>query len=132
MRDEGYVMEHGTWHVVKQLFKANGYHSPKVGEPPKQCELIDILDFYDVGMCLFEMKAVGVLSSSPDRSTERRAANFEKQINNGLKQIAGAMKAFVRGDRLSARDGRDITLPATTGPLCFGIVMVSEMMPAID
>jgi hypothetical protein len=59
------------------------------------------------------------------------AAGLESLVKL-LKQIAGAMKAFVRGDRLSARDGRDITLPATTGPLCFGIVMVSEMMPAID
>ena len=131
-RDEGYVLEHGTWHLVEQLFKGNVYHSPNVGKPPNQRELTDILGFCDVGMCFFETKAAAVLTTAPDRSTERRAKNIKKQIDKGLGQLVGAMNRVASGSRLTARDGREIALPAKMGPFRHCVVMVSELLPAVD
>src|SRR5205823_3685028 len=130
--DEGYVLEHGTWHLLEHLFAGKVFHSPQVAEPTKTRELTDIFGYCDVGMCFVETKAMAILSTDPERSTERRAKNIQKQIDKGLGQLPGAMRSVAMGLPLTSKSGEPICIPKDVGPFRHGIVMVSELLPVVD
>ncbi len=130
--DEGYVLEQGTWHLLEHLFGTSIYHSPQTSNGSSTRELTDILAYCEVGFCMFETKAMAVLNTSPDRSTERRAKNIEKQIWKGIDQINGAIRRIEKGRPLSSQSGTAIELPAESKRLRHGIIMVSELAPALD
>jgi len=130
--DEGYVLEQGTWHLLEHLFGRTIFHSPQIPDGESTRELTDIFAFCGVGLCFFETKAMAVLSTAPDRSTERRARNIEKQIGKGLDQLRGAMRRLEKGLPLWSKAGTPIVVPSTAGPFRHGIVMVSELLPALD
>ena len=130
--DEGYVLEQSTWHLLEHLFGRTIFHSPQIPDGESTRELTDIFAFCGVGLCFFETKAMAVLSTAPDRSTERRARNIEKQIGKGLDQLRGAMRRLEKGLPLWSKAGTPIVVPSTAGPFRHGIVMVSELLPALD
>lgn len=130
--NEGYVFEQGTWHLLEHLFGGAIFHAPRVGEDPDARELTDVFAYSDVGLCFVETKAMAVLSTAPDRTTERRARNIEKQIEKALGQLPGAMRSVTQRLPLATKTGTPIVLPPNAGPFRHGIVMVSEMMPALD
>lgn len=130
--DEGRGLEQSTWHLLEHLFGARIIHSPHVHEGRDQRELTDILTYCDAGLCLFESKAAAMLSTSLDRSTERRAKSVQKQIDKGIDQLVGAMRNVARGLQLVAKNGSAITFPSTVGRIRHGVVMVSEMLPSLD
>lgn len=130
--DEGQGLEQSTWHLLEHLFEGRIVHSPRVREGTEYRELTDILTYCDVGPCVFESKAAAMLTTSLDRSTERRAKSVQKQINKGVDQLVGAIRNLARGLPLVTKNGTEITLPPTVGTIRQGVVMVSEMLPGVD
>lgn len=130
--DEGFVLEHATWHLMESLFGSHIFHSPQVTEGRKTRELTDILAYCRAGICVVEAKAVAVLSTDPARTTLRRAKNIQKQIDKGLSQIPGAIRSIAARRPLTSRAGNPITLPENTGAMRHGIIMVSELFPSLD
>ncbi len=130
--DEGRGLEQSTWHLLEHLFEGCIVHSPHVREANKLRELTDILTHCEVGMCLFESKAAAMLTTSLDRSSERRAKSVRKQIDKGIDQLVGAMRNVAHGFPLVRKDCSAIELPSTVGGVHQGVVMVSEMLPALD
>jgi hypothetical protein len=130
--DEGQGLEQSIWHLLEHLFEGHIFHSPSVREGSDIRELTDILTFCDVGPCLFESKAAAILTTSLDRSTERRAKNVQKQIDKGVDQLVGAIRNLARGLPLMTKRGSAFTLPPTVGTIRQGVVMVSEMLPGLD
>jgi hypothetical protein len=130
--DEGYPLEHGTWQLLENMFAGSIFHSPQVANDLSVRELTDILAYCDLGHCFVEAKAMAVLSTAPDRSTQRRAWNIEKQIRKALSQLPGAMRTVADGVPITSKSGDVITMPPSIGPFRNGIIMVSELMPAVD
>ena len=130
--DEGQGLEQSTWHLLEHLFEGRIVHAPHVREGTEYRELTDILTYCDVGPCVFESKAVAMLTTSLDRSTERRAKSVQKQINKGVDQLVGAIRNLARGLPLVTKNGSAFTLPPTVGTIRQGVVMVSEMLPSVD
>lgn len=130
--DEGRGLEQSTWHLLEHLFEGRIVHSPQVREHSKLRELTDILTHCDAGMCLFESKVAAMLTTSLDRSTERRVKSVHKQIDKGIDQLVGAMRNLTRGLPLVTKGGAALELPSTVGTVHQGIVMVSEMLPGLD
>lgn len=130
--DEGYGLEQTTWHLLVDLFKEDIVHSPQVPDGQGFRELTDILCFSDLGMCLIEAKAIAVLTTDPNRHTDRRARNVQKQIDKGVNQIPGALRKLKAGAPLSEQSGRPISIPGEIGPHRIGVIMVSELLPSID
>jgi hypothetical protein len=130
--DEGFGLEQSTWHVLENLFEGRIVHSPHVREGEKLRELSDILTSSDVGVCLFEAKAAAVLTTNPERTTERRVKGVQKQIDKGIGQLVGALRNVKSGLPLVTKAGNELSLPPGVGRLHQGIVMVSEMLPGLD
>lgn len=130
--DEGLGLEQSAWHLLESLFEGDIIHSPQVRENSKPRELIDILAYCDFGLCLLESKAAAVLSTNPNRTTDRRVANVQKQIDKGIGQLVGAMKNINNGAPLEKKDGSPFALPPTVGLIRHGIVLVSEMLHDLD
>lgn len=127
--DEGSGFEKSVWHALDNLFGTQTYRSPQVITNSKQRELIDLLAFTDLGVFLFETKAVGVFSSKPERNTDRRAITLESQIEKALRQLVGAISVIRSDARIQSPDGlHEIRFNRKIVP--HGIVVVSEMLPA--
>src|SRR5438034_180198 len=122
--DEGHGLEQSTWHLLENLFEGAIFHSPKVVESEDTRALTDIMTSCDVGICLYESKSATMLTTSLDRTTDRRAKSLHKQIDKGIDQLVGAMKNLKGGLPLLTKDGSPIVLPRTLGTLRNGIVMV--------
>lgn len=130
--EEGNGLEQTTWHLLVDLLGQNIYHSPQVTEWAETRELTDILTFCDAGVILFEAKAAAVLTTDPNRSTERRAKNIQKQIDKGIAQLLGGMRSINSSLPLTAKSGSSIQLPDGIGPNHIGVIMVSELLPCVD
>lgn len=130
--DEGHGLEQSTWHLLENLFEGRIHHSPQVGDGVNRRELIDILTFCEAGLCSFETKAMAVLSTKLDRSTDRRLKSIQKQIDKAINQLVGAMKNLAGQPQLFTKKGAPLELPAEPGVIRHGIVMISEMMPDLD
>lgn len=129
--DEGSGLEQSTWGLLEHLFEGAIYHSPRVSEGTVKRELTDILTHCDTGVCLFESKVASILTTSLDRTTERRAKGVQKQIDKGLGQLVGAMRNIDRSLPVATKAGVEIQLDSV-GSIRFGVIMVSEMLPALD
>lgn len=129
-RNEGHGLEQSVWHLLEHRFAGNILHSPQVVEPSETRELTDILGVCPAGCLLVEAKAAAVLSTDMNRSTVRRASSVEKQIDKGLGQITGALRNLSARRPLLGPDGTPFQLG--TGPHRVGVVMVSELLPAVD
>lgn len=130
--DEGRGLEQSTWHLLVDLFGDRIYHQPQVPEKTGTRELTDILGFCELGHCLFEAKAIAVLDTNMDRSTDRRTSNIHKQIDKGVAQLPGAMRNLAAGVPLTTLSGRQIPVSDNIGSLRVGVIMVSELLPSVD
>lgn len=130
--EEGYGLEQTAWHLLVDLFGQNIFHSPQVTKGAKKRELTDILAFCEAGALLFEAKAVAVITTNLERSTERRATNIKDQIEKGIAQLRGGMRSIASSLPLTSKSGHSIQLPDGIGPNHFGIIMVSELLPCVD
>ncbi len=130
--DEGYGLEQSTWHLLENLFTGCIFHSPKVQENAGMRELTDILIHCEPGLCLIEAKAADILTTSLERSTERRAKSVQKQIDKGISQLVGAFKNLRANLPLFTKTGSPLLIPKSIGSIRQGIVMVSEMLPSLD
>ena len=130
--DEGHGLEQTTWHLLEALFGSRIFHSPRIPEANGTTELTDILGLCELGHCLFEAKAIAILNTSTDRSTDRRTKNIHKQIDKGVAQLPGAMRNLAASVPLSSSSGEPISVPANTGSLRVGVIMVSELLPSVD
>lgn len=130
--DEGAGLEQSTWHLLENLFERHIFHSPQVIEGDAERELTDILTCSNAGLCLFESKAAATLTTRLDRPTERRVKSVQKQIDKGIDQLVGALKNLRAGLPLRTRKGAPIEIPTSVGDIRNGIIMVSEMLPALD
>ena len=130
--DEGHGLEQTTWHLLENLFAGRICHSPQIPEQTGTRELTDILGFCDLGYCLFETKAIAVLNTSMDRTTDRRTKNIQKQIDKGVAQLPGAMRNLAAGVAVSSSSGHPIPVSSDIGSLRVGVIMVSELLPSVD
>ncbi|HEV8718638.1 MAG TPA: hypothetical protein VGX03_38200 [Candidatus Binatia bacterium] len=130
--EEGQGLEQTTWHLLVDLFGQNIFHSPQVTEGKVTRELTDILTLCEAGLCFFEAKAVAVLSTQPERSTERRAKNIQKQIDKGVSQLLGGMRSVSSSLPLTSKAGLPIQLLDWVGPNRHSVIMVSELYPGVD
>jgi hypothetical protein len=130
--NEGYGLEQATWYLVDHLFDGCVFHSPQVEEPGGTRELTDVLAFSEHGTCLFETKAAAMLTTSPERNTERRASSAGKQIFKGIDQILGAMRNVSRFLPLLTTTGHPIDMPHSSASPRHGVVLVSELLPSVD
>jgi hypothetical protein len=130
--NEGAGLEQTTWHLLEDLFGQNIFRSPQVQESKGRRELTDILSFCNLGQCVIETKAMAVLSTEMGRSTERIASNIQQQINKGIKQVRGAMRNLSADVPMLSLDGNKITFPPDIARFRIGIIMVSELLPAVD
>lgn len=130
--DEGHGLEQSTWHLLENLFAGSIFHSPQVHEVADKRELTDILMHCEVGVCLIEAKAANALTTSLERTTERRVASVQKQIDKGIGQLVGAFRNLKAGLPLTTKVGATVTIPSSVGSIHQGIVMVSEMLPSLD
>lgn len=130
--DEGSGLEQTTWHLLEGLFGPSIWRSPQIPKGNSTRELTDILSFCEVGQFLFETKAMAVISTEMDRSTDRRASNIVKQVDKGVAQITGAVRMLSAGLPVFSKSGHTVRFPIDIGPLRVGVVMVSELQPSID
>ncbi len=130
--DEGHGLEQTTWHLLENLFASNLFHSPQVVEGQGVRELSDLLGFCDFGCLVVEAKAVAVLTTSMDRTTNRRASNIQKQIDKGLSQVRGAVRSLRSRLPLLSKGGQEIPYPPGFASHHFCIIMVSELLPTLD
>ena len=98
--NEGVGFESQVCAVLDSLFKNNLYKNPFVEEKKKKRELIDILAFYDLGIFLIEVKAMGVFSVNENISMERKVANLIGQIKKAIKQVVGARKMLEKNSKI--------------------------------
>ena len=130
--DEGHGLEQSTWHLLENLFAGSILHSPQVHEVAEQRELTDILMYCEAGLCLIEAKAANTLTTSLERTTERRVTSVQKQIDKGISQLVGALKNLKAGLPLTTKAGAPVAISASVGSIRQGIVMVSEMLSGLD
>jgi hypothetical protein len=90
--EEGRTLEKQIWVSLESLFNYNLYKNPKIKHKKREREFTDILAFYDKGIFLIESKALAVISSTNEKSIDRKVANIKKQIRTGIKQLVGAKK----------------------------------------
>ena len=73
------------------------------------------------------------MTVDPDQSSQRRIANIEKDIKNGLKQLAGAIRTIRSGAPIFTRDeGIELVLPDRATSPAHAIVVLSEMYFGVD
>ncbi|HZZ42774.1 MAG TPA: hypothetical protein VFE58_07540 [Tepidisphaeraceae bacterium] len=130
--DEGHGLEQSTWHLLENLFSVNLFHSPVVKEGEVSRELTDIFSLCSFGQCLFETKNSAILTTSLNRTTERRAKTVKKQIDKGIDQLVGAIKNLDAGLPLFTKKGQPLEIPLVSASSRHGIVMISEMLPSLD
>jgi hypothetical protein len=125
--DEGGGLEQSIWQLIDDLFAGNTYRSPQVVSGDNLRELTDVLAITDKGTFLFEAKAIGILNTSLERSSSRKAKGLEGQIKKALKQLIGAIKTVKNGEQILSKAGKPIEFNREIVPHC--IVLVSEMFP---
>ncbi len=125
-RDEGGTLEKQIWVSLESLFNFNLYKNPRIKHKNKEREFTDILAFYDKGIFLIESKALAVISSTKEKSIDRKVANIKKQIKTGIKQLVGAKKNFDNDVDVYDCNSNIIQFNKNIIPHC--IVLVSELL----
>lgn len=124
--NEGVGFESQVCAVLDSLFKNNLYKNPFVEEKKKKRELIDILAFYDLGIFLIEVKAMGVFSVNENISMERKVANLISQIKKAIKQVVGARKMLEKNSKIIDSKDNEILFDKSIFPHC--LIIVSELL----
>jgi hypothetical protein len=129
-REEGGTLEHSVWHVLENLFEFDIHKSPQVRTGNRTRELTDIFCFTELGLFLFETKAISVYATEPSRNTQRRVNNVQNQVKKGLSQLKGATRSIREGNKVSTNVGTELCFDRSLIP--HAIVLVSELLPFGD
>lgn len=132
--DEGSGQEQSIYALIDCIYPNSTFHSPQIKKGTLKRELIDIIGF-DVEsntIYLFESKAMGILKTKMNRSSERRAASVEDHIDTALHQLKGAIKKIRSGEYLYSKEGQIINIPERKTSLIHAIILISEMYFLID
>jgi hypothetical protein len=124
--DEGGVLEKQVWTALESLFDYDIYLHPQVSHKNVKRELTDILAFSEYGIFLIETKALGILNNEKDQNIDRKVANIQKQVEKGIKQLAGAVKKIRSSEIMFDNRGNEIKFDRTLLPHC--IVLVSDLL----
>ena len=95
-----------------------------IGE--KTRELTDVFSFYPYGSFLIEAKDLSVINAGYNRDQARRTAGIQKQVKKAITQLAGASKAFARGEAIFDADGNELNINRDQPPHC--IILITELM----
>lgn len=125
--NEGEELEKEVFAVLYSLFDRNTIKNPRINYKTTNRELTDILTFSDIGIFLFETKALGVINAKEGRTMERKVSGLQKQISKAISQLAGAMKKISENVLVFDSDGKEIHFNRTLIP--HGIVLISEFLP---
>lgn len=125
-KDEGEMFERAIWASLESVFPLTLYKSPRVKSGVKTRELTDVFSFYDYGSFLIEAKDLSVLRAGYERDQERRTRGVQKQVKKAIRQLAGASKAFRRGDTIFDASGTELHVDRKQPPHC--IVLITELM----
>lgn len=132
-RPEGLKLEHMIVAILDSVYPGRTYVSPVVQDGKISRELADALAHDEQFICVVQAKALAVLTASPDQSSSRRVSNVEKDIKNGLKQLAGAIGNIRSGAPISSsEDGAAIMLLNREKAPAHAILVLSEMYFGVD
>ncbi|WP_295623205.1 hypothetical protein [uncultured Nitrosomonas sp.] len=124
--NEGVVLERATWASLESVFPLTLHMSPQIKVGEKDRELTDVLAFHEYGSFLIEAKDLSILQSSIFREQTRRTKGVQKQTKKAITQLVGAAKAAKRGDSITDKDGKSLSINLEQPFHC--IVLLSELM----
>jgi len=153
--DEGGELERLTLQAFESLFPFGAFISPQVDEGKRRRELCDVLavsrklEFENEGLFVIQNKVASATADGLKRTTERRVKSIQKNIQAGIGQLEGAIKALRAGKTVyRIEDGTPIEVdPPIPGlkdkvePLNLrkraneigqGIVLISDMHDSVD
>ena len=114
----------------ENLFESDIHRSPKIQLGNTTRELTDILAFTELGLFLFEAKAISVYATEPLRNTQRRVDNVQKQVKKALGQLKGAIRGIREGNKVATKTGTELHFDRSLIP--HAVVLVSELLPLGD
>jgi hypothetical protein len=123
---EGEELEKEVFSVLYSLFNKNTIKNPRIPYKNDARELTDILAFSELGIFLFETKALSVMTAKTDRTMERKVAGLKKQINKAIDQLVGAMKKVADNTPISDDEGNQVQFNRKLVP--HGIILISEFL----
>lgn len=130
--DEGTKLERAIHATLDSIYPGTTFRSPQTIKGQNRRELADILAFNDEWLCVVQAKALSVLAVNGDRSSQRRKAAVTKDIDKGLRQLAGALRAIRSGCSIFESAGSKLAIPNGQKTLAHAIVLVSEMYSFVD
>jgi hypothetical protein len=128
--NEGATFEGAVWASLESVFPFTLHKSPQVHTGQKIRELTDVLASYQFGSFLIEAKDLSVLQAGFDRDQDRRTRGVQKQVRKAIGQLVGAVKAVLRGDRITDERGIDLNVVRDQPLHC--IVLITELMHTGD
>jgi hypothetical protein len=130
--DEGTKLERVAHATLDSIYPGTTFRSPQIVKTQNRRELADILSFNDEWLCVVQAKALSVLAVNDDRSSARRKAAVTKDIEKGLRQLAGALRAIRSGSPIFDSAGNKLAIPPGQKARVHAIVLVSEMYSFVD
>lgn len=128
--DEGGNFENTIYSALGAVFKCNLFRNPQVKSGNKIRELTDILAYHKYGSFLIECKDLSVIQAGYERNQNRRLAGIQQQISKAIKQLTGAAKAFLKGEKIYNSEGKEISVSRKIPPHC--IILITELMHSGD
>ena len=131
--DEGRKLEKQVHVVVDSIYPGNAHISPEVQGGKNLRELTDVLGFDQDFICVMQAKAMAVFAAKDGQPSSRRKSNVGKDIQKGLKQLAGALTNIRSDSAIFTHEERlPITIPNRESSPAHAIVVLSEMYAFID
>jgi len=132
-KDEGRRLERQIDVVIGSIYPGSSYISPDVQDGKILRELADVLGFDSNWICVVQAKALAVLSANPRQPSSRRTANVEKDIKNGLRQVAGALTKIRDGSTILRHgEATEVAIPNRQTSPAQGLVILSEMYADVN
>ena len=124
--DEGTVLERATWAALESVFPLTLHMSPQIKVGEKVRELTDVMASHKYGSFLIEAKDISIFQSGFLREQARRTKGTQKQAQKAITQLVGASKAAKRGDLITDKNGRLLSINMEQPFHC--IVLLTELM----
>jgi hypothetical protein len=124
--NEGAVLERATWASLESVFPLTLQMSPQIKVGEKTRELTDVLAHHEYGSFFIEAKDLSIFQSGFHREQARRTKGAQKQAIKAITQLIGASKAAKRGDPITGKDGKPLSINLTNPIHC--IVLLTELM----
>lgn len=124
--NEGAVLERATWASLESAFPLTLHMSPQIKVGEKVRELTDLLASHEFGSFLIEAKDLSIFQSRFLREQPRRTKGVQKQTQKAITQLIGASKAAKRGDPITDKSGKPISINLEQPFHC--IVLLTELM----